>query len=450
VQYGQEFLLQSATGNFIDWLVGANYYNHNTPDAHVPIWDRQVTADAANFFIVTPDGVPFSAFTPLNGDAIVDFRAKSTNRVWGAFGNAWVNFTDTFRFVGGLRYSDTERWFDDQSTFSIFVPAPGNPPGVAVLIPEQGPGKQHKEWDFLTWRGGFEFEPMADSLLYLSYGRGEQAGGYNFLSVDTVEYANRLAAGETRNQATNHSTIGPFDSEKNYALEGGAKNQFLDSRLQLNLNAYYYNYKDKFITQQLASGVTQTVNAPKALVYGAELTSIYMPTDELRLNGSLGLVHSEYVDDMNGVDQTLTGDCPITAPCNPADPNTDLAAPLPTKNIKGNRLARTPAVTVGLGGEYAFQLSDWGTLTPRVDWYWRDKVYFNQFNDDAVAQGSYSLTNARIRIERADGSYWVELYGTNLGNADKIKTQSEGFGSNPQWWLEEPRMFGVRVGFKYF
>jgi outer membrane receptor protein involved in Fe transport len=176
-----------------------------------------------------------------------------------------------------------------------------------------------------------------------------------------------------------------------------------------------------------------------------ELSSIYIPTDELRLNGTVGLVHSEYKKDFFAVDSALSSLCTINAPCDPDDPYTDLTAPLPEKNIKGNKLNRSPAVTVNVGAEYAFALGDWGSLTPRVEHSWRDKIYFTQFNDEATSQGSYHLTSARIRLEPADGSYWFEIYGTNLQNNDKIRTQVEGFNANPQWWLEEPRMFGVRV-----
>jgi iron complex outermembrane receptor protein len=160
-----------------------------------------------------------------------------------------------FRFVGGLRYSNTERWFEDNSYFNVFVDVPptsGGPiPGVAISLPLRGAGKQNKEWDFITWRGGFEFEPTDDSLLYVSYSRGEQAGGFNYLAVEPVV---PVGGGPLTLE-----TIPPFDSETIYALEGGAKTQFLDDRLQVNLAAYHYNYKNKFITRTIASGITETM-----------------------------------------------------------------------------------------------------------------------------------------------------------------------------------------------
>jgi iron complex outermembrane receptor protein len=446
VQYGQEFLLQSATGNFFDWLVGANYYNHNTPDVDVPIYDNQVQADAANFVIVTTDPLapPVSVGTPLESNKILRAHADAKTRTWGAFGNTWLNFTDQFRFKGGLRYSETKRWFNDKSFFDVFVnvPPPAGPiPGVAIYLPTVGAGDQQEEWDFITWNAGLEWEPADQHLLYLTYGRGEQAGGFNFLSVAPDipatggPYAQRV--------------IPPFDSEKIYALEAGSKNQFLDDRLQLNLSAFYYWYRDKFITRTVASGITETVNAPRAEVYGMELTSLYLPTDELQLNAALGLTHSEYTQNFTAVNSALSPVCQINAPCDPGNPFVDLV-PLPEEDIEGNRLNRTPPITVSVGAQYAIALGDWGTLTPRVDHYWRDKVYFTQFNDDYTSQGSFHQTNARIRIEPADGHYWIEIYGTNLQNNDKIRTQLEGQNANPQWWLAEPRMFGINVGYEYF
>jgi iron complex outermembrane receptor protein len=447
VQYGQEFLLQSATGEHFDWLLGANYYNHNTPDADVPIWDKQVSADAANYIIVSTDPLapPVSVFTPLAPGPILRAHSSSKTRVWGAFANGTYKFTEQFRFTGGIRYSDTRRWFNDKSFFNVYIqvpPSSGGPiPGVAIYLPTTGAGDQNNSWDFITWKAGFEYEPVEKSLLYISYGRGEQAGGYNFLSV-----APNIPPGGGPYAQT---VIPPFDSEKIYALEGGSKNMFLDDRLQLNLAAFFYNYKDKFIARQVASGITETVNAPRAQVYGAELTSLWLPTDEIELNASLGLTHSEYTKDFFAVNNNLSAVCTINAPCNPATPFVELE-PLPEVNLKGNRLNRTPAVTLSVGAQYAFALGDWGTLTPRVDHYWRDKIYFSQFNDTPSEQGSYSMTNARIRLEPADQHYWIEIYGTNLQNNKKIRTQVEGLGANPQWWLEEPRVFGVNVGYNYF
>ena len=40
----------------------------------------------------------------------------------------------------------------------MFVPS--GIPGVAVILPTKGAGDQQKSWDFITWRAGFEWEPV--------------------------------------------------------------------------------------------------------------------------------------------------------------------------------------------------------------------------------------------------------------------------------------------------
>ncbi len=122
----------------------------------------------------------------------------------------------------------------------------------------------------------------------------------------------------------------------------------------------------------------------------------------------------------------------------------------PARNIKGNSLNRAPKFTLSLGAEYSFEFGDAGTLTPRFDYHWQDKIYFREFQNPLDRQASYASTNVRIKVEPLNGNWWLEIYGKNLENNETIKTQLENRGAQRQWKLRASRTFGVRTGYRFY
>ncbi len=72
---------------------------------------------------------------------------------------------------------------------------------------------------------------------------------------------------------------------------------------------------------------------------------------------------------------------------------------------------RTPKWNYGAGTEYTLALGDKGTLTPRVDWTYQSKIYFN---NSAGFQDGYGLLSARLTWAAPDDKWSVALSGTNL------------------------------------
>ena len=72
-------------------------------------------------------------------------------------------------------------------------------------------------WKETTWRGGVEYDVTPASLLYATVETGFKAGGF-FFSHDAPVY----------------------QPEKITAYSVGSKNRFLDNRLQLNAEVYYW------------------------------------------------------------------------------------------------------------------------------------------------------------------------------------------------------------------
>ena len=152
-----------------------------------------------------------------------------------AFGQATFDLTPTLRLVGGARYSRENK--SDSGTIN----------------PVNAPFGGSVDYSKVTWKGGLEADVTPTSLAYFTVGTGFKAGGFY--------------------TAAPPNTFGP---EFLTAWTLGSKNRFLDNRLQINGELFYWDYKDKQVNHlgPINPGGFSliTENAGKATLYGLEWT----------------------------------------------------------------------------------------------------------------------------------------------------------------------------------
>jgi iron complex outermembrane receptor protein len=483
-----------------NYQAAAELENFAVFDAFDP--SMMLSADTANTRLVC-GGVP-CLFTPGDPDRpFARFRANTDTQTAGVFLEGGVDLTEKFRFEAGVRYSWTRRHMRDtghldilletydlitdvasggtqnfctdvvglpeiffgtdtrpkENCFNYFIypslqaqtPVPLDADNIAFLVPLRGNRDRDtlnataivkkKEWDSVTGRARLEFRPLDGQLFYVSYSRGERHGGFNFFVDD------------------------PFKSETINAYELGAKNSLFDNQLFLATTFFYYDFENRFINETQFN-VTTTVNAPESTIYGIELQWEWAATEALRISGNAGWLHAEITGDFFSQDNTGSianpnGFCP--GKVYPNTPGSDFAG-LPAigdlhgdgptcdgallENLNGNVFPRSPEFTLSLGAEYRFELAS-GALTPRLDFAYRDAVFYRQFENPLDRQAAYTRTDARLRYDLAAKPFWFEAYVQNLEDNQKIKTQVE-VPDNwlRNYWLAPPRTFGVRVGWK--
>ncbi|HEU4427867.1 MAG TPA: TonB-dependent receptor, partial [Myxococcota bacterium] len=507
----------------LNWLFGGNYQDDSAPDTDVPIWNYQAAEELENFavFDAFADPMVDGPFSPFTTDAqavcggpclfapgdpdrpFIRFRSDTDTKTAGVFFQGGIDFTEKFRFDAGVRYSWTRRHMRDmghldvlletydlitdrasggtqdfctevamlpdevfgiptapkENCFNYFIyptlqawtPFPIDADNIAFLVPLKGnrdrdtlnvdPVVKKKDWDSVTGRARFELRPLDGHLFYASYSRGERHGGFNFFVDD------------------------PFKSETINAYELGAKNALFDNQLFLATTFFYYDFKNRFITET-QNNVTTTVNAPESTIYGIELSWQWAATDQLQIEGNAGWLHAEITGDFFSQDNSTTpsnpnGFCP--GKVYPNTPGSDFAG-LPAigdlhgsgltcdggefVNLKGNVFPRSPEFTISLGASYRFELAS-GVLTPRLDFAYRGAIYYRQFENPLDRQAAYTRTDVRLRYDLASNPFWFEAYVQNLEDNQKIKTQVE---TQLNWmryyWLGAPRTIGVRVGWK--
>ncbi len=280
------------------------------------------------------------------------------------FGQANLALTEQFEVVGGLRYTHDRKAGDYtvRSTAALAVPSFVSPTtGFTRAVSDS--------WSSVDPAITINFRPAKDVLIYGSYKSGFKSGGF-----------------QHRPSSTLVASL-PFNPEDMNAWEFGIKSQWFGRRLVANLSAFNYDYKD---LQQLDlvpnTTITFTSNVGSARVRGAELELTARPVPAVDLGLSYSYLDAKYRDylDASGAQR------------------------------RGNYLNRAPKNGVNLSGQYTADLDSAGSLAFRVEYLWRDEIFFNQDNAPVNREPSLGLLQARIVYRTANDRISVAATGTNL------------------------------------
>lgn len=259
---------------------------------------------------------------------------------------------------------------------------------------------------------GINWQVSNDMMLFASANRGFKGGGLN------------------GNFVFNPDALSEFDSETINAYEVGIKSDLFSKQLRFNGSAFYYDYQDAQLFNNAPDPVfglpAQRVINSDVSLYGLDAELNWAATEAFSMQASVGYVHSEY--DENPIDP-VTGELPI----------------------KGNQLQNAPEFSASMIANYEWYL-DSGRVNAMLDMSFTDKTYFSPYEDDAIAMGSYTLTNFRLAWTDMDDIWGVALWGKNLTDKE-VKTYSFdlradfGFVENMRG---APRTFGIEVTYNFY
>jgi len=319
---------------------------------------------------------------------------------YAAFGQGTYGVTNRLNATLGLRYSNEEKKFNNIRATSV------NASGA--LIPK--PIVDEKEsWDSWNPKAILDYTFTNDGpMVYSAVSRGFKSGGFNF-TADDAEYK----------------------PEKVWSYEVGAKQDWLQKTLRTNLVLFLYDYKDQQISEFVSPGVTFVKNVDKSEIKGIELETSWMPSYDWMLELNYAFLDANYKEAEVIVD--------------PGG-----GAPAVLVDVSGNSLNSAPDHKVNAAVQY-FQNVSQGTLSYRVEYFWQDKVYFTEFNEDTSGQGAYGIWNARINFTPIDESWELQVYGENLD--DKVySTSSREFPAASTGVTKDinpPRTLGVRFTYNF-
>ncbi|MFM2042390.1 MAG: hypothetical protein RLY86_966 [Pseudomonadota bacterium] len=360
----------------------------------------------------------------------------SDTKSYAAYAQASYRATDDLRLTAGARYTE------DEKGFRFVRPAAQNstirvdqtPPNLSTTaLPE-------RTFDKVTWRLAADYTVAEDSLLYGSVSTGFRSGGFN-----------------TRTEVNLFS----FEPEKVTAFEVGLKNRFLDNRLQLNLAAFYNEYKDLQEQRQVPTGSTTVsiiFNAAEAEAYGLEAEAEWLVTDEFTLGGTLSLLQAEYTDFR---DAPIPGGFanPVGAGgvINPALVPRGLTCGIVTGSannaygcdLSGNKIPYSPEWSGSVYTSYAVDLGTAGTVTPLAVLTYSGSFYGQPFNSQLEKTDSYARLDLSVEWADEAGRISVRGFVDNVFDKEIINRTVWGGGGALQASYQPPRTYGVRLTYRH-
>lgn len=270
---------------------------------------------------------------------------------------------------------------------------------------------------YLAPRVILEWTPAENLLTYASVSQGVKPGG--IATVASGNWMDRDANGDLEELK--------FDAETLTAYEIGAKSTLFDRTVILNGTLFFQDYDDKQIpVQSLQAGVPFTAieNAGEAEVWGLELETTWLITENVRMNVGYAYLDAEYTELIYDTNSTYSitraGNCIPNAPNIPGGNPT-----LCTINLNGHTMEDVPEHSVvALVGYYPTLGGSGLSGLLETDVLWQDGRYMDEFNDRSL--DSYSVINLRVGVE-AD-NWDAMLYLNNAFDDDTIKSWSGGTG----------------------
>jgi iron complex outermembrane receptor protein len=321
----QEVRLTSPADQVLSYVLGAYYSNAYSRRQFTrnDIVCSAIAGAPTNVLIPCGSANATPSTTP-SGTA--DFGSRFKNLA--AFGQATLNVSDTFRLIGGLRYSDDKLSVFhkrvstglavsggfpqaapgiqpnfDQGVYDRYlalVAAGANPNTAAAQAPVASNGvffRTRTQADNLSGKIAAQFDLTRDHMLYGSYTRGYKGPAYNIFFNLTGTGTNRI------------------DPETSDAFEIGLKNTLFDGSMTLNIamfRADYHNFQANNPDVVAGVVVTRFTNAGEVSTRGIEVDMNWRPIDDLTVNGGVAYTKAR-VDQFNAPSgaATIPGGTPL-------------------------------------------------------------------------------------------------------------------------------------------
>jgi iron complex outermembrane receptor protein len=386
-----EELNLNATWDALTYVVGAYYFTEN---------------DAEPLTVL----VPGANVANLNSGKIVDESEA-------LYGQAEYHFTPKLSAIVGLRYTHESK---DYSQWNSWVGSAD--PAQVATAPVVGPPyfpppfvvTPSRSWSASTPKFGINFTPMDNVLTYASATRGFKSGGFDFGSP-------------TAQDATNG-----YNPEYLWAYELGVKSDWLEHRLRVNVDGFFYQYSDMQVEVFVPPANAITENAATSHISGVDLQVAARPIAPLELHTTLAYLHARY--------ESFPG---------------AYVTPFGTFNASGNTLNQAPDWAYSGGATYTLGLGHLGSAYAGVDYTGQSRVYFTPANNGVNGvtgypqqQGDYGLLSARAGWNSADSRWNFAVIGLNLTQRQYV-TGTVNYGAGVAGRPGEPRTVRGQVTYKF-
>lgn len=407
----------AGTDPFASWVVGVNFSSDSTKDRNI---------------------IDVKTLSQVQASQLVQVGNYGNTEIEGAavFGSIDWALADAWTLTTGLRYSSTTQDFEGCSfdsgdgiaanffrnlSATLRNAVLGQPPLPAGTFVPNGcytldqtfapnPVRDSLTEDNVSWRAGLNYQPRDTLLLYGSVSQGYKGGNFPTVSASsTLQYA-------------------PAVEESVLSYEAGAKLTLLERTMQLNMAAFYYDYKDKQVRGRIQDPVFSTlqrlVNIPESHAVGAEVDLVWLPVDGLTVTSALAWIKTE-IDEYVGFDQFGV-----------------------IRDFAGRSFSYSPELQFNLGADYEWGLGDtglWGFAGG--DYAYRSKTSGDFDVDPRFAIDQYGLLSLRAGVK---GDNWkVMIWGQNVTNEYYWNNAMRAATDGIVRYVGKPATYGIRFSHNF-
>ncbi len=381
-QRSLETRLSNKTDVF-NWVIGA-YYFHETQD---------------NFYSYT-EGL-------FNQEVYGDLDSKS----YALFGQGTYSVTPELRLTAGARYTKD----DKKQTGTVFCSG-AFCPIAGIRVPFAG----DVSFKSTSWKFGAEFDVAPRSMAYANVSRGYKGGGFSPIVAP--------------------NTFGP---EKLTAYTVGIKNRFLDNRMQVNIEGFYWDYVDQQVgflsTGQIAPGVLGSVfvteNIGKSTIKGLDFDMAFQATSMIRLGARIGYVDAKVNNFVYHPASIPFSTCAISG-----------APPRVNVDCSGRELPRSPKWSGTVSYDHVLPLGNDAELLFNASSHFSSHYYGSISYQPEHRQNAYTRSDASLTYMAPDKAWSLGAYINNI--EDKAVLTAGGTYALMRLVyvnLQPPRTYGVRA-----
>jgi iron complex outermembrane receptor protein len=324
---------------------------------------------------------------------------NQTGSSYAAFGEGTYSLTSKLRLTAGLRYTDESKAQTGSSLLTQYVipqgpflpPAPLPPFAQNTSFAVTGRLNNSNA----SGRVGAEYDLTNANLLYATVSTGFKAGGLN-------------------------PDVAPntYKPEALTAYTFGAKNRFLDGRLQANLELFYWDYRNHQENVLAPINANPQSYAPsvrdigKATLYGENLEIQYLATANDLFSAqieNLNATFNQFVYDIASQAAPIPGvqtGCRVTA----------LGAGQSQVDCSGEPFTRAPDWTGVLAYQHTFPVANGAAIVAGVNTKITTAYYISTDYIPNALQKAAATTNLNLGYEWGDHRWSVTAYVRNITN----------------------------------
>ena len=324
-------------------------------------------------------------------------RYQSDVDSFGIYSQGTYALTDRLDVTAGVRYSS------DVKDINIrYYPVADDP--------RDRTGGGDENWSDVDWRLATTYNFSDDIMFYASVTDAYKAG---IADDSSLERANNV-----------NSIILFIEPEYAQGFEIGARTEWLDRRLRLNLTAYRTDYTNRqsstLITDPISGvPVIQSINLGDVQYEGLEGDIAFALTNNLTINGSVAFSEYERADNPGG----------------------------PLENV--------PKSGWTFGAVYGLELEQGASIDSSLTYGWVDSQ-FSSAGAAPVENPSYGTLSGRFKYSPAAADWSIAVFGTNLLDENySTSTTSQAFHSGGggraviSEYRARPRSLGIEMAFNF-